>query len=77
MNETAMEYWALAQAWLQAADEATDVNSTIALTSQAECAVKLARFAAEFLGPDVPQPNANSPVPQYPTQGPKVWGAPT
>lgn len=84
MNEIAKTYWDLAVAWIDAADQAEDINSTIAYTGQAECALKLAQFAvncpALVAGIDEmapPMPGPNSPVPAGPTQGPKFWGAPT
>lgn len=84
MNEIAKAHYDLAVAWLSAADQADDINSTIAYTGQAECALKMAQFAVDnpalVMGIDEfapPMPNANSPVPAGPTQGPKFWGAPT
>lgn len=84
INEIASSYWTLAAAWLQAADEADDINSTIAYTGQAECALKMAQFAVDNpllvqgideFAPPGPQPGST--VPAGPTQGPKFWGAPT
>lgn len=47
INAIAKAHYDLAVAWLDHADKAEDINSTIAYTGQAECAVKLAQFAVE------------------------------
>lgn len=84
MNEIAKAHWDLSMQWIKAADDAEDVNTTICYTNMAEFALKAARFAAEYpalvAGIDEmapPMPNANSPVPHQPPQGPKFWGAPS
>lgn len=81
MNEIAKGYWDLATAWLQTADECEDINYRIAYTGQAEFALKAAQFAIDHpelvMGLDaVPMPNAGTPYPMGPTQGPRLWGAP-
>lgn len=45
LNETAHGYWQLAEGWLEHADNCDDINSTIAYTGMAECALKMAQFA--------------------------------
>lgn len=85
VNEIAKGYWELAAQWIAHADNVTDINNTIAYTAMAECALNMARFAAdnfalvsgvdEFAPP--PMPGPDSPVPSQPSQGPKFWGAPT
>jgi hypothetical protein len=82
INQVAKDYWELAQRWLQHADEAQDINTTIAYTGQAECALNMAQFAVDNAllvagidenAPPVPVPEG---MPSAPMQGPKFWGAP-
>jgi hypothetical protein len=82
VNETAKSYWDLAVAWLAHADSADDINSTIAYTGQAECALKMAQFAVNnpylVTGVDEfapPGPTPDAPVPAGPSGGPKFWGS--
>jgi hypothetical protein len=81
MNEIAKANWDLAIVWMEhAADEDTDINSTIAYTGLAELALKAAQFAVNnpelVMGLDMlPRPDANTPPPVGPTQGPRLWGA--
>lgn len=84
VNEIAKAHYDLALAWMNHADECDDINTTIAYTGLAECALKLAQFAVDnpYLVQGVdefapPGPKPESPVPQGPMQGPKFWGAPT
>ena len=81
MNEIAKSLWDTSIAWLHHADECEDINSTIAYTGMAEIALQQARFAGDYpelvLGLDeIPRPNAGTPQPPGPTQGPRLWGAP-
>lgn len=98
MNEIAKGLWDLSVAWLKAADDATDTNSTICYTGMAEIALQQAQFAVNnpmlvggapeagipytipegaVPGPGgLPIPGPNTPVPQGPSEGPKLWGAP-
>jgi hypothetical protein len=83
VNEIAKAHWDLAMKWIDVADQADDVNTTICYTGMAEFALKAARFAVEYPelvnGMDVvPMPEGevmNTP-PRGPTQGPRLWGAP-
>jgi hypothetical protein len=81
MNEIAKANWDLAIVWMEhAADKDTDINSTIAYTGLAELALKAAQFAVNnpelVAGLDMlPKPDANTPAPVGPTQGPRLWGA--
>lgn len=47
-NEIAKALWDTSLGWLDAADKADDINSTIAYTGMAEIALAQARFAAEY-----------------------------
>lgn len=96
MNEIAKAHWEKAVAWLDYANNAEDVNTTICYTGMAECALKMAQFAVNnpvlVGGPGeagypvppgsvinaqgIPVPGPNSPAPQGPSQGPKLWGTP-
>jgi hypothetical protein len=81
INEIAKAHWDLALSWLEAADQAEDINNTIAYTGQAECALKMAQFAVDnpalVAGIDeFAPPMPSAPVPAGPSGGPKFWGAP-
>jgi hypothetical protein len=85
MNEIAKGLWDLSVQWLKFADDCDDINNMIAYTGMAECALKQAQFALDHpelvMGLDqVPMPPGAMPgqqVPLGPTQGPRVWGAPS
>jgi hypothetical protein len=85
MNEIAKELWDLSVQWLDAADHADDINTTIAYTGMSEIALQQAQFAVNnptlVMGQDeLPLPpgvTVAPPLPPGPTQGPRVWGAPT
>lgn len=80
MNQIASDYWTLAAAWLEAADKAEDINSTIAYTGQAECALKMAQFAVNnpYLVQGIDEFSPPGPQQQQPApmEGPRFWGPP-
>lgn len=82
MNNVAKELWDKSIQWLGEADTATDINSTIALTGQAEIALRQAEFAAKYpdivgvVDPVIAAAQANitpRQVPSGPPGGPQVW----
>jgi hypothetical protein len=85
VNEIAKALWDISVAWLQHADKADDINTTIAYTGLAEIALQQAQFAVNnpslVLGQDeLPLPPGATvapPLPPGPTQGPRFWGAPS
>lgn len=89
MNEIAKAMWDISIQYLDAAQSEEDVSSSICYTGIAECALKAAQFAVNnpFLvggeqeaglppGAMTGHVSPLPPVPQGPTSGPQVWGAP-
>lgn len=96
MNEIAKALWDLSLQWIEHADDADDINTTIAYTGMAEIALQQAQFALNnpmlvggapeagipyaipagaVPGPGgVPIPGPETPAPQGPSGGPKLWG---
>jgi hypothetical protein len=82
MNEIAKGLWDLSVQWLGHADDHEDINFKIAFTSMAEIALQQAQFAVNnpelVAGLDqLPMPQHGGQVPLGPTQGPRLWGAPS
>lgn len=79
MNEIAKVAWDNSVALLNQALESDDINEQIAKTSMSEISLKQAKFALAHpelvMGLDqIPMPDGNTPVPQGPIGGPRLWG---
>ena len=82
VNDIAKALWEVATANLEAAQADGSVNASICYTGIGELALKMAQFAldnavgeANSGTPSLPLPD--SPVPQGPSGGPRLWGSPS